>query len=302
MRIEPLWTKSERKLNDSLAIIGIASALYDDVTGWPKLARALNQALLGDGSLLLELSDEYSGRSQTGKYFSNENDIAPIINCLDWPNSFETVPNITTYQKFVTVAPIFGPFLAANGIFCKYLLPNVIHINSNLNIQVTSRVMIIGTTRDPATPNDWAIALSRKFPNSILLIFDSDGHTGMNRGNKCVDTFAESYLFKLTATRSTARFACNQAQSIAWAGIEQKTLIATRHRFVENPRTRGDGIGTDPHLKGHRTGIRPRGGIFDLGIELRRRTKKDVLFFQSSRHGLAASEFFNFGLGQGAVQ
>ena len=211
LRIEPLWTKTERKLNDSLAILGIASALYDDVTGWPKLARALNHALLGDGSLLLELSDEYSGRSQTGKYFSNENYIAPIISCLDWPNSFETVPNMTTYQKFVTVAPIFGPFLAANGIFCKYLLPNVIHINSNLNIQVTSRVMIIGTTRDPATPNDWAIALSRKFPNSILLIFDSDGHTGMNRGNKCVDTFAESYLFKLTATRSTTRFACNQA-------------------------------------------------------------------------------------------
>ena len=211
MRIEPLWTKSERKLNDSLAILGIASALYDDVTGWPKLARALNQVLLGDGSLLLELSDEYSGRSQTGKYFSNENDIAPIISCLDWPNSFETVPNMTTYQKFVTVAPIFGPFLAANGIFCKYLFPNVIHINSNLNIQVTSRVMIIGTTRDPATPNDWAIALSRKFPNSMLLIFDSDGHTGMNRGNNCVDTFAESYLFKLTATPSTTRFACNQA-------------------------------------------------------------------------------------------
>ena len=211
LRIEPLWTKTERKLNDSLAILGIASALYDDLTGWPKLARALNQALLGDGSLLLELSDEYSGRSQTGKYFSNENDIAPIINCLDWPNSFETVPNITTYQKFVTVAPIFGPFLAANGILCKYLLPNVIHINSNLNIQVTSRVMIIGTTRDPATPNDWAIALSRKFPNSMLLIFDSDGHTGISRGNKCVDTFAESYLFKLTATRSSTRFACNQA-------------------------------------------------------------------------------------------
>ena len=211
LRIEPLWTKTERKLNDSLAILGIASALYDDLTGWPKLARALNQALLGDGSLLLELSDEYSGRSQTGKYFSNENDIAPIISCLDWPNSFETVPNITTYQKFVTVAPIFGPFLAANGILCKYLLPNVIHINSNLNIQVTSRVMIIGTTRDPATPNDWAIALSRKFPNSMLLIFDSDGHTGISRGNKCVDTFAESYLFKLTATRSSTRFACNQA-------------------------------------------------------------------------------------------
>ena len=71
--------------------------------------------------------------------------------------------------------------------------------------------MIIGTTRDPATPNDWAIALSRKFPNSMLLIFDSDGHTGMNRGNKCVDTFAESYLLKVTATRSTTRFACNQA-------------------------------------------------------------------------------------------
>ena len=204
LRIEPLWTKTERKLNDSLAILGIASALYDDVTGWPKLARALNQALLGDGSLLLELSDEYSGRSQTGKYFSNENDIAPIISCLDWPNSFETVPNITTYQKFVTVAPIFGPFLAANGIFCKYLLPNVIHINSNLNIQVTSRVMIIGTTRDPATPNDWAVALYKKFHGSIFLTLEADGHTGQGRGFSCVDKKVDFYLLnsKIKAIRS----------------------------------------------------------------------------------------------------
>lgn len=70
--------------------------------------------------------------------------------------------------------------------------------------------MIIGTTRDPATPSEWALGLSRKFPNSMLIIFDSDGHTGMNRGNNCVDSLAQSYLIKVTTAFTSRRITCNQ--------------------------------------------------------------------------------------------
>lgn len=79
-------------------MLGVASALYDDVTGWPKLTHALRRALLGDGTLLLDLSDEYSGRRKNGNYFSNENDISPIITCLDW-NSFETYPSYANLKN-----------------------------------------------------------------------------------------------------------------------------------------------------------------------------------------------------------
>ena len=56
--------------------------------------------------------------------------------------------------------------------------------------------MIIGTKRDPATPYDWAVALSKKMSGSILLSLNADGHTGQNRGFPCVDRAVEGYLFQ----------------------------------------------------------------------------------------------------------
>ena len=203
LRIEPLWTKSERKLNDSLAILGIASALYDDVTGWPKLARALNQVLLGDGSLLLELSDEYSGRSQTGKYLSNENDIAPIISCIDWNHSVETASKKSILQIFTIVAPTFGPFIADSETFCKFLFPKQDINTRPVVLEGNASVMIIGTTRDPATPYEWAYSLSRIFPNSFLVTFDAEGHTGQGRSNSCVDGAVTRYLITLKGQSTT---------------------------------------------------------------------------------------------------
>ena len=194
LRKQSITTKSTRKLNDSLAILGVASALYDNVIGWPKLAQALNQALLGDGLLLLELSDEYSGRSQTGKYLSNENNIGPIISCLDWPSPTENIQNSTNLKKFVDAAPVFGPYLADNEILCGYLSTESLYVKFDLKFVMTSLVMIIGTTGDPATPYDWATALSRSFANSFLVTLEGDGHTGQGRNNRCIDGAVDSYL------------------------------------------------------------------------------------------------------------
>jgi pimeloyl-ACP methyl ester carboxylesterase len=194
LRKQFLSTKSTRKLNDSLAILGVASALYDNVSGWPKLAQALNQALLGDGSLLLELSDEYSGRSQTGKYLSNENDISLIISCIDWNHSVETTSKKSILQIFTIAAPTFGPFIADSETFCKFLFPKQDINTRPVVLEGNASVMIIGTTRDPATPYEWAYSLSRIFPNSFLVTFDADGHTGQGRNNSCIDGAVNSFL------------------------------------------------------------------------------------------------------------
>jgi pimeloyl-ACP methyl ester carboxylesterase len=197
---QSMTTKSTRKLNDSLAILGVASALYNGVTGWPKLAQALNQALLGDGLLLLKLSDEYSGRSQTGKYLSNENDIGPIISCLDWPSPTENIQKSTNLKKFVDAAPVFGPYLASSELACKYLFLRHEKKATKFDLTGTSRVMIVGTTRDPATPYEWAIVLSKIFSNSFLITFISDGHTGQGKSNPCVDSAVNSYLLDLNGS------------------------------------------------------------------------------------------------------
>jgi hypothetical protein len=52
----------------------------------------------------------------------------------------------------------------------------------------------VGTTRDPATPYRWAVALARQLESGVLVTRDGDGHTGYHHGNTCVDNAVESYL------------------------------------------------------------------------------------------------------------
>ena len=54
--------------------------------------------------------------------------------------------------------------------------------------------MVVGTTRDPATPLVWAEALADQLDSGVLVKRDGDGHTGYHAGNACVDKTVESYL------------------------------------------------------------------------------------------------------------
>ena len=55
-------------------------------------------------------------------------------------------------------------------------------------------IVVIGTTRDPATPYQWAVALAHQLDSGVLVSRDGDGHTGYHRGSPCVDHAVESYL------------------------------------------------------------------------------------------------------------
>ena len=55
-------------------------------------------------------------------------------------------------------------------------------------------IVVVGTTRDPATPYAWAVSLAKQLKSGVLVSRDGDGHTGYNAGNTCVDEAVEGYL------------------------------------------------------------------------------------------------------------
>lgn len=190
----PLKSKSSRKVTEGLIVIGIASALYDSASGWPVLRDALKEATLGQGDSFLELADQYAGRQRDGKYLSNENDALQIIDCLDRAD-FESVESVKSGSaEFEVKAPIFGPYLAYAGLACRYFPAAKKAEHISITNLATNPVLIIGTTRDPATPYKWAQELAEIFEGSILISLDGDGHTGHGRGSKCVDSAVDRYL------------------------------------------------------------------------------------------------------------
>ncbi len=190
----------ERVATESLIVLGTASSLYDDVDGWPKLRTAFLEAQRGFGDTFLDLADQYTGRSSDGTYDANELDSGAIIDCLDWPDTRSIEKTKSDAQLFSDVAPIFGPYLAYTNISCKYLTPpekdKFTRTTNKITSIKTAPVIVIGTTRDPATPYDWAVGLHKIFTSSKLISLDADGHTGQGRGSACVDEAVDSYLLQ----------------------------------------------------------------------------------------------------------
>jgi pimeloyl-ACP methyl ester carboxylesterase len=176
-----------RKLTESLAVYGIAMGLYEQEFGWPALRKALKTLFDGEGKLLLDMADTYTGRDEDGTYQSNEADALAVISCNDFPES-----KIDS-AKIIAAAPLFGKYLAYGDLTCEYL-PKAKLVTVDSEIALTVPVIVIGTTNDPATPYQWAVKLSQIFGNSRLISLDSDGHTGYNRGSNCVDQAVEKYL------------------------------------------------------------------------------------------------------------
>jgi hypothetical protein len=187
-----LTTRTKRVATESLVVLGTASALYDNESGWPMLRVALKQAKTGNGYMFLSLADAYTGRQLNGTYPTNEGDSGFVIDCLDWNDERSNEQIAQDSQTFKAQAPVFGPYLSYSGISCKYFTG----IKQPIKIKQieTSPIIVIGTLRDPATPYSWAVALNKLITNSLLITLDGDGHTGHGRGSSCVDKTVDTYF------------------------------------------------------------------------------------------------------------
>lgn len=55
------------------------------------------------------------------------------------------------------------------------------------------RTAVRHTTRDPATPYEWAVRLHEQLADSALITHEGDGHTAYMRQNDCVDKAVDQY-------------------------------------------------------------------------------------------------------------
>ena len=80
------------------------------------------------------------------------------------------------------------------GLACRYF-PKLSTVEQiKIESLKTKPILVIGTTRDPATPYKWAQSLAKVLDGSILITLDGDGHTGHGRGSICVDSAVDHYL------------------------------------------------------------------------------------------------------------
>ena len=188
----PIPGSGGRELTVGNAVLGIWAPLYNEGY-WPILDSSLEAAFEGNGAALLALSDAYTSRGPSG-YVDNSLEALYAVNCLDHDDSIPAEQVPSHIAEFEQVAPTFGAIFAFGLSSCSQWPVHTGRVPEPIHAKGAAPILVIGTTRDPATPLKWAEALARQLQSGILVRRDGDGHTGYNAGNSCVDETVESYL------------------------------------------------------------------------------------------------------------
>jgi pimeloyl-ACP methyl ester carboxylesterase len=181
------------RLTEGWAVYGVASAMYDQGM-WDSLTRALKPLVSdNDGTALMGLADVYADRDSDGRYSGNMMQALPAVNCLDAADS----PDLSVYEKraadTAVLAPVFGRFLGWSGLTCGMWPIPATGAPHRITAPTAPPIVVVGTTRDPATPYDWAVRLANQLERGALVSYDGDGHTAYTRSNSCVDDAIDRY-------------------------------------------------------------------------------------------------------------
>jgi pimeloyl-ACP methyl ester carboxylesterase len=192
------------RLTEGWASLGIAAAMYDQ-GAWQTLVDAMRDAVGGDGTALMQLADQYADRNPGGQYAGNIMEVIYAVNCLDKADTSDLAERKALADASEKEAPTWGPYLMWSSLPCGVWPVEATGKPEKVSAQGADPIVVIGTTRDPATPYEWSVRLRDQLAKASLITYDGDGHTAYARSNKCVDDAVDAYYLKGTVPRDGLR-------------------------------------------------------------------------------------------------
>ncbi|MGQ4375480.1 alpha/beta hydrolase [Streptomyces sp. SAS_267] len=193
----------------------ISQALYSKEM-WPVLEQALSllvqdgdthglTQLYGGASLPATSTPVRQGPRQNGGLVDAEDvplDNLPAalmaVNCADDPDRpsagqvAEQVAGLrTAYEE---ASPVFGQYRLAQVLMCYGRPKGTDYIREKVRDVPASKILLVGTRGDPATPYRWTVETAKRLGSSAVVLDNKgDGHTGY-ASSKCVHRKVDDYL------------------------------------------------------------------------------------------------------------
>ena len=182
-------------MSEGWAALGVAQAMYDQGM-WAFLTDALRDIVeRDDATELMALANTYAQRTSSGAYVGNLMEVIYAVNCLDRPESDDIDEFEAAADEAAESAPTWGPFLVWSSMACGFWAHEPVGGGPReISAAGSEPILVIGTTRDPATPYEWSVRLADQLENGVLVSFDGDGHTAYTRSNACVDDAVDDFL------------------------------------------------------------------------------------------------------------
>ncbi|MFF3885832.1 alpha/beta hydrolase [Streptomyces sp. NPDC001914] len=193
----------------------MSQALYSKEM-WPVLEQALSLLIQdGDTHGLLQLYGGISlpatstpvrqGPPRNGGLVDEEDvplDNLPAalmaINCADDPDrpgAGEVARQVAALRAaYQEASPVFGQYRLAQVLMCYGRPKGTDYIREKVRDVPASKMLLVGTRGDPATPYRWTLETARRLGSSAVVLDNKgEGHTGYT-SSKCVHRKVDDYL------------------------------------------------------------------------------------------------------------
>ena len=119
-------------------------------------ARRSRQGFDGDGAALLRLADLYAAPAvRAAATANNLIEALSTINCLDDPGAITPAQVPAAVDDFEQASPTFGDAFAWGLLGCSGFDARASEKPPTVRAEGAAPIVVIGTTRDPATPLAW---------------------------------------------------------------------------------------------------------------------------------------------------
>jgi pimeloyl-ACP methyl ester carboxylesterase len=199
---KPLAVDGGRTLSQQQGVEAVFYAMYGGRASWQELRDALTAAILdSDGTGLLQLADASDRRNRDGSYGQLMYSF-PAIRCLDSRDN-----SVRAAEKRLATdsrrAPILGR-LNGPDLVCPLWPVKPAAKLPAIDAAGAPPILVIGTTGDPATPYEYAVAMANALSSGVLVTFNGEGHLAYGQSS-CVKSLADAYLVRNQVPRDGTR-------------------------------------------------------------------------------------------------
>ena len=190
------------KGEDMKQIVGLM--LHSPESSWSVVSEALGQVInKHNASAFRSIADQLDAQPlvNTGAMMGT--------NCLDYRVEGDMATWTAQSKELERIAPRFATIAEAGDLGCQAWGHTGTQPPKALHAKGAAPILVIGTTGDPATPHEWAVALADQLESGQLLTWEGNGHVAYsNPGHgPCVTQAVDTYL--LTGTMPKKGLTCH---------------------------------------------------------------------------------------------
>jgi pimeloyl-ACP methyl ester carboxylesterase len=197
----PLRGTDGRMVGADTLLTAIIYPLYSE-DSWPYLDQMFESVMFGEADIALAFADAYNGRADDGTYLDNSTEAFRAVNCLDYTYQSDVAAMRADAAAIAAAAPVIGRYFGYGDLTCINWPHRSDRVQGPIHASGAAPILVVGTTGDPATPYEWAVALADQLDSGVLVTYDGEGHTAYNKSNDCVNGAVERYLIDGTVPES----------------------------------------------------------------------------------------------------